>query len=383
MTELDFDELDKAVNDLMKEVDEPSKEPAPAAVATADASEQTAPSGETIPVKTDEKPSAEKEDKADDTSPSLAVKRRGKFMDVMAPAGPRPVVAAPTSPAPVPAPEPVKHEGVTISEPNEDQSEQQDNTTEPIDVQNTTVPTNSPEPAEVEDDEPATQQDDQPETNNSEEPEPAAEPHEDTTADEPAEYAANPAPASDWPDPIDVSEEQAEKDVAEHDNSEDKAFSMPDPIDVAEKEETVKPEESLATVVTPDENTAASSEEPASQADEPSLASPFIPDAKVEKRPLGGRESTAVPTGASTLPRELGNDLMNLETDANNVAAAPATAKTDTSKEGAIYDTADYHKPLAAPAKQKSGWMAVIWILIVLIIGAMAGAAYFYFTTQH
>lgn len=46
---------------------------------------------------------------------------------------------------------------------------------------------------------------------------------------------------------------------------------------------------------------------------------------------------------------------------------------------GAIYDTKAYHKPMVKPAKKKSGWMWVLWIVILLIAGAGAGAAVYFF----
>lgn len=46
---------------------------------------------------------------------------------------------------------------------------------------------------------------------------------------------------------------------------------------------------------------------------------------------------------------------------------------------GAIYDTDAYHKTLLLPAKKKSDWMWVLWIFILLIIGAGAGAAVYFF----
>jgi len=51
---------------------------------------------------------------------------------------------------------------------------------------------------------------------------------------------------------------------------------------------------------------------------------------------------------------------------------------------GAIYDTSTYHQPLdAKPAKKKSSALVwVLWIVVLLIVGATAGAAWFYFTTQ-
>jgi hypothetical protein len=44
----------------------------------------------------------------------------------------------------------------------------------------------------------------------------------------------------------------------------------------------------------------------------------------------------------------------------------------------AIFDTKEYHKPLAHPKKQKSGWGKVlIIVLIIIIFAAAGGAAYF------
>jgi hypothetical protein len=52
---------------------------------------------------------------------------------------------------------------------------------------------------------------------------------------------------------------------------------------------------------------------------------------------------------------------------------------TGDAKNGAIYDTDTYHhQPLAHPKKKKSGWMWVIWIILILIIGAAAGAALYW-----
>jgi hypothetical protein len=51
---------------------------------------------------------------------------------------------------------------------------------------------------------------------------------------------------------------------------------------------------------------------------------------------------------------------------------------TSDPKNGAIYDTDTYHKPLAHPAEKKSGWLWVIWIVLILLVGAGAGAALYF-----
>ena len=206
--------------------------------------------------------------------------------------------------------------------------------------------------------------------------------------------------------------------------------------------------------------------------DEPEkpLESPFIAGTKVEKRPLGGKapsqtedtsqevqaEAPRVDTGAqlapnpadstpAPLPEELSTDVMALESDANTVAVPTSDARSEAvrqvsavnespssdtvespvvsntqeqrpmdaqpqrstptstvepvvpkgpisipqqykeepstgdAKNGAIYDTDTYHhQPLAHPKKKKSGWMWVIWIILILIIGAAAGAALYW-----
>lgn len=48
-------------------------------------------------------------------------------------------------------------------------------------------------------------------------------------------------------------------------------------------------------------------------------------------------------------------------------------------KSGAIYDTDSYHQPLAHPAKQKSGWLWIVWIILILLLGAGVGAALYFF----
>jgi len=45
---------------------------------------------------------------------------------------------------------------------------------------------------------------------------------------------------------------------------------------------------------------------------------------------------------------------------------------------GAIYDTEAYHKALMHPPKKKSGWMWVVWIILILVVGAGAGVFVFY-----
>jgi hypothetical protein len=169
--------------------------------------------------------------------------------------------------------------------------------------------------------------------------------------------------------------------------------------------------------------------------------SPFLPDTKVEKRPLGGNASqndapVSVPVVENTddqlpatledtkslLPEEFHSELVAIEADTTELkedekqvtstwtepsAVKPEATKEVTLKEekdkppvpagpgsipqqykeekstgdqenGAIYDTNSYHQPLSHPAKQKSGWMWVVWILLILVVGAGGGAALYF-----
>ena len=46
---------------------------------------------------------------------------------------------------------------------------------------------------------------------------------------------------------------------------------------------------------------------------------------------------------------------------------------------GAIYNTDAYHKPLIKPAKKKTSWMWILWIFILIILGVGVGVAVYKF----
>lgn len=173
------------------------------------------------------------------------------------------------------------------------------------------------------------------------------------------------------------------------------------------------------------------------------LESPFLPDAKVEKRPLGGfgtpelehLDAESVPDfdlfagpkdelleapdepllEATTLPDPIDFAAANeekeekeapkLETEEKEVtpevepAGKPETSfapspdevgpisitqqyKEQPSAEqesGAIFDTEAYHQPVAAPAKKRSGAWTILWIVLLIIFGAGVGAALYFY----
>lgn len=48
----------------------------------------------------------------------------------------------------------------------------------------------------------------------------------------------------------------------------------------------------------------------------------------------------------------------------------PSTGDRDS---GPIYDTNSYHKPLISPVKKKSSWSIILWIIAILVVGVGAG----------
>ncbi len=174
---------------------------------------------------------------------------------------------------------------------------------------------------------------------------------------------------------------------------------------------------------------------------------PFLPDANVEKRPLGGGMPSAVdtrndeitgtdiptetnlfdenpdksvdnggdddqrPLDASAFEKESTTELelTKIESEETSVDepltiekvesgdtenlknpdkatrehAAQITGSRIGNADGAIYDTKNYHQPINHPPKQKSGWGRVVIILLIILLAvAIAGGAYLYFGTE-
>lgn len=276
-------------------------------------------------------------------------------------------------------------------------------------------------------------------------PEPIA-PKTDDTVSPPAPAPVEPS-ASDWPDPLDMQTPQS---------------SVPDDSDKNVKK--------------PASDNAVDNATPEPAQPEP-LVSPFLPDAKVEKRPLGSpvpvtpelsepvkdddivNEATTLSTDdvpaestddipnekdtasslqlppnpvatnpEAQLPEELSGDLMAVEADtthdelkkvhdsgaiteqsdesendsapksspepainavekesapvpvgptsiAQQYHESPSTGDKDN---GSIYDTSTYHQPLANTAKKSSGKKVILWIVIIILVGIAAGVALYY-----
>jgi hypothetical protein len=158
--------------------------------------------------------------------------------------------------------------------------------------------------------------------------------------------------------------------------------------------------------------------EPTQESDAPAPESPFLTDAKVEKRPLGAF-SAAEPAKDETplleapdeerLPattEEVANDTPEpevptapeVEPETSPVVDDPIPAVEDEpsnvptsitpqykehpsseAASGPMYDTESYHQALVhAPAK-KSGALIVVWIVALIVLGAAGGAVAYFF----
>ena len=361
MKDLDFDELDKAVNSLMekapKDVPAPAKEketvvtlpdstlpdtPKPADVPSPSVATTPAPEPEKKP----DEPAA-----ATPPAPVAAKRSTGRFMDVVHPSSD---MRAPTRPS--------SRTGNTLQPLNKIDP------AEPAAAETTSLPTPDPVPTPAIDMDAALNET------------PA-----DTTAQQPGS----------WPDPIEL--------------------QQPAPAEASETPAAETPE----------------TDSPTPEPTAPASDSPFLPGAKVEKRPLGGPTSEPItadsapmedptasdkqadvpPKAAEPMPAELGSDVLAIEAGhatpteesghddepapqlegatttpapqpAGPVSISPQYKPQESSGDpshAALYDTAADSHALTHPPKKKSGWLVVIAIIVLILLGA-GGAAFVYFS---
>ena len=351
MKDIDFDELDRAVNSLMSTVPAGDAPATPAANAPIAQPAPTNPAGTAVEVSSQTQSSATTESSQPQiqatpqaAAPQQAVpatRRAGRFMDMVHSSSD--MKARDATPAP-------SRVGVTIA-PRQDAS--------------TEAPATESSPALT-----------------SEEPQSEAKPVE--------------APTS-MPDPLDIASSASAQELGEQSAAAPEPAIIPDPIDIG---------------TLPGE-------------------SPFLADAKVEKRPLnaGTPEPAQPPFPAIDLESELSDepkadnsdtiddgtsqdeppavpevpelssDLVAIESNEVNATQATETvdavAQTATPQaplgaasipqqyaaqessgdqsHAAIYDASQYPEPMSHPAKSKSGWMWIVWVL--LLLGAGAGGA--------
>lgn len=382
MKDLDFDELDQAVNSLMTGI---PRTPAPQDDKTAEKtltitptlSDNERPSFATLE-QTASKAGIEIEAvEASATAPalanSLAARRTGgRFMDVVHPSSDMKINNRPV----------VSREGIQLS---------------PIAPRPVVA---TPQPAR--------------------EPEMAATPSEqiaDETIEQEPEVSA-------WPDPIDmVSAESA--DTTEATTADEETTSLlPEDATLDEFDEPAPLQTPFLTDTKVEKRPlgAFAVDQVAIDNITQETTEATVDDAAEEATPAS---SFSMPTqeAALDLPDELQHDLIKIESD--NETEVPTSSETEPSREesspekitpapsfaapvvtpapvavsgpasiqpqykeepsstkeehAAIYDTDTYHKPLAHPAKKKSGWLLVVWIILLLALGAGGAAALYYF----
>jgi len=376
MADIDFDELDKAVNDLMANVDtskrpegldEPEEKVVTIAASDAEATPvPPTPAPSTPSAPTPVAPVVSPTPEAAPAGPSLAMKRRGQFMDIVHPS------------RDMNTPKPVGRQGVTIQPGNDVVAASAAQQNKP-----SATPDSTPIPQPVEAPEPT---------------------------------------VSAWPDPIDVANSSATPEASTT------------PVATPEVAPEVMSEAPLTSPFLPD---AKPEKRPLGSPLSAEDASASVPEAPA---PAADAQTPATPdpVPAVALPEEFSGDLMavesrDLSSHPEQLAALPAPAeqpKLETGEEellipavatpdpveqpqapsqpqtqlpaggsiaqqyteqpssgdqsnGSIYDTSAYHQPIepAAPAKKKTP--TSVWIMVgigLALLGAIGGAAFFYFT---
>lgn len=369
MKDIDFDELDRAVSSVLEPVASktPASEPAtapveptadPAVVLEKETPESPAQTVEAAPVAVAE-PAPSVESEAPVVAPAppvaktpLAIKRRGQFMDVVHPSSDmtnKPEDTTAASAARKVNLKPLNASVVSIPDP--------ESTTPDVDK----VPT-----AEV------------------------VTPTEAMTEPQPPTETVEPTPA-------------------------DRA--MPDPLDVMKTQEEAKDASLVEASAVEDTPVDATGEPDAgtNSDDEATPTTPFLTDTKVDKRPLDAFSGEEAPADAvvdptvspeEPLPPELQADVIAVESNPSERADGEGESSADDEKkEGAdagfnasipqqytatdakadddhsIFDTSEYHQPIA-PTKTKKGGLPG-WIVAVLVIFLLAGlgaaGGYFWF----
>ncbi len=376
MKDLDFDELDQAVNSLMTGI---PKTPAPQDDKAAEKtltimptlSENERPSFATLEQTASQAGTEIEKAEVSTTAPSLmnplaARRSSGRFMDVVHPSSDMKINNRPVT----------SREGIQLN---------------PI----------APRPVVVE-------------------PQPSREPEVfAAAADQTPEVVEQPLESNPWPDPIDMMTPTPVLDAVEHATAVEEA-SVPE---VSVPSVAVNAEEP-APLQTPFLTDTKVEKRPLGAfAVEQQVVTENMPEAEVAsddivaetQPPVDLLSSDATPNQevAAELPDELQHDLIKIESDSEVTQSEPVAEKTvsapsftepvvtpvptvatgpasiqpqykeepsSTKEEHAgIYDTDSYHKPLAHPAKKKSGWLWVLWIVLLLALGAGGAAALYYF----
>ena len=362
MKDLDFDELDRAVNSLMSDTDAPNlpvvDSPAPV-VATQ--SPVVGSQSAALPVESVASPESQE-------NASLATRRSGRFMDVV----------HPSSDMKTSDMAPVSRQGVTIPARSLDMTSpnaQLPEGTPPVSAVNqssNSETTNWPDPLDVS---PSSDAETPSAASPVEPSQPLSSPFlQDTKVEKrplggqtvDAAIAAELAkespdtPDSSQSDEVTTPSEQPKTGISASDQS-DLSTQLPPAAEASDK--TPLPEEldsGLVAIESGESTSTTTADEtevlaPESSPSEiPSTSEPVVTSAASQESPQ--------PTMTGSIPQQY--------------TEQPTTSDTS---HAPIYDTEEAHQALAHPAKKKSGWLFVLWILLLLIAGAGIAAAVYFF----
>jgi len=374
MADIDFDELDKAVNDLMANVDaskrpagldEPEEKivdiPTSAPVAAAPTTPApTSPAPVTVPT-----PAAPAPTPA--ANPSLAVKRRGQFMDIMHPARDM----NPTKP--------VSRQGATIQPGN-------DMVAASATQQNDTVPTSASSQADA----PASSWPDPIDMANAGTgiQSPQAAPAAATLSSESSLESAGEAPLT---SPFLPDAKPEKRPLGDPLQSDDTTQGTPEPSSADASTATPANPETPPPAILPEEFSgdlmAVESRDLSSHPDAQPVAAPSAPE---QPKLEAGEEEALIPAVATPDPIEQPKTSVQQTEPQTQLPAGGSIAQqyaeqpsSGDQSNGSIYDTSAYHQPIEPVAPVKKKTPTSVWIMIgvgLLLVGAIGGAAFFYFT---
>ena len=159
--------------------------------------------------------------------------------------------------------------------------------------------------------------------------------------------------------------------LEEPDDPRIEAETMPDPIDFAAQAQVSQAQDGTEPVKTSQpvpEAEAVTAEAPAAHSEVPVQAIDTSKQADTDDTAFGYGEGSFQPEATQESPA--GPTSINQQ-----YKEQPSSSP----QSGAIYDTEAYHQPLAPVAKKKKPSFAILWILLILILGAGAGAAFYFY----
>lgn len=382
MSDIDFDELDKAVNTLMKGTGPQGSPATPTSQAVRNDPNRdmvtSTEQDESVAVAVQAPPS----DDAAPVSASVTPRRRGQFMDF--------VPRAATSVAPA-----VKRQGPTLQPTTSSIDQEPEANSEDVLSQN---PSHATSPATLVETEPATKEmAPAPEiaseklsgaTSEPELPESTAESEDSSAPDEYSPFISD-AKVDKRPlgEPVNVSLETLEKEL-----SAESTMTKDTPANTAAPAPAALPVELHPDVASLESDTTAGTEEPSLPGATPKVAG-AEPSSSAQKPDALGAPAVA-PTQVSTNSVSPAEKRVSPAPIAVDKAPQPSTVMGSIPQQyteqpssgdqttGSIYDTEQYHQPLQYPEKKKSSIAMIIWIIVFGLLGVAAAAGYFFLTMR-